>query len=214
MNYAYVNPAAFKVPAGTSCFPYGSKVYGTDVPGSDVDIIAVYPAQSSKKDAEIIYGIKQAFHGGLYDVHIVPQQSFQDRLDRHEMSALECFFLPDDDRYSNDLTFKFKLNREQLINETIYNSDKSWEKAEKYLGSYADQIGAKQGSIGRKAAFHSMRVISFAEQILDHGSIEHYQWGNQWLEHANRLNHWNEFENSMNNNRKNFILSLKNSIKK
>jgi len=135
-------------------YPYGSRVYGNFHKNSDYDYIVIV----KKKTLE-------QFSDNFININFYTVAEHQQRLDDHEISALECYFLPE---MEDD--FKFTLDLSKLRHSLSAKSSNSWVKCKKKLTIPQDF----DLNIGRKSMFHSFRIIEFGIQIALHGEIVNY----------------------------------------
>lgn len=146
---------------------YGSHVYGTTDEQSDVDYIFVVDHQKEKES--------QTF-AGRFNVTSYPVDYFQELLDRHSVSALECFFLPE--KLKIELhNFSFSLDKTKLRQSFSAKASNSWVKAKKKIDVHQEY------RIGMKSLFHSLRILNFGIQIAQAGRIVSY---------ATTNNYWNK----------------------
>jgi hypothetical protein len=155
---------------------YGSRIYGTDTVNSDYDIIVV---------ACSLY-VNYELSNGTYNIHITTPDSFQDKLNQHDMHALECIMAPEQAVLMNKIDYSknFKLNTGMLKKMILSQSTWAWTKAQKRIES---------GNItgGVKSLFHSLRILNFGLQMLHHGKITNFSASNEtW----NILKNCDDFE--------------------
>lgn len=139
---------------------YGSRVYKTNKPTSDYDYIIV--ADGVKDHNQIDSYSKDI------SLHTYTPNTFQNLINDHKISALECLFLPEDYKIVNNLDFKFNLNKALLRKEISQKSNHSWVKAKKKLEIEKDYY------IGLKSLFHSFRIVDFGIQIAKDKKITNY----------------------------------------
>jgi len=156
-----------------SIYPYGSRVYGTQSESSDYDFIIVM-----NKD---VREFALSSNDNKINVHLYSISDFQDQLNNHKISALECFFLPKDKLLKSSNIFKFKLNKNLLRSAISEKASHSWVKAKKKLEVEKD----KDIYIAKKSLFHSLRIIDFGIQVAKNGKIIDYSSSN---------NIWNEIK--------------------
>ena len=144
-------------------YTYGSVVYQTNNEKSDVDFIAIVIVK--QEEQVILDNINISF----YTI-----EEFKEKLDSHEISAIECLFLPDDLILKKTVDFEFNLDKHKLHCECSKKASNSFVKAKKKI---------KDGHIyiGQKSLFHSIRIIDFAIQIIKHGKINDYASQSQIL---------------------------------
>jgi predicted nucleotidyltransferase len=148
-------------------YVYGSRVYGTNRPDSDTDILVTACTMVAHKE----------YKDGEYNVHVITPDIFEDRLRRHEMQQLECIFAPSPAIIQEKVDYRssFELNRNRLKKRALSQSAHSWHQA---------KIKIQGGDINRgaRSLYHSLRILVFAEQILNEGDIFDFSEANQWHE--------------------------------
>ena len=147
-------------------YPYGSRVYGNFHKNSDYDFIVLVKKKTTEQ-----------FSDNLININYYTVAEHQQRLDDHEISALECHFLPQ--RTLDNISwlfekpypkFKFELDLQKLRHSLSAKSSNSWVKCKKKLTVPVDF----DLNIGRKSLFHSFRIIEFGIQIASTGKINNY----------------------------------------
>ncbi|MCK9574797.1 MAG: hypothetical protein WC979_02920 [Candidatus Pacearchaeota archaeon] len=157
-------------PKVISKFQYGSRVYGCNTSESDFDFIVVREQPEEKIDSVEILGNNFTFYN---------EKGFQKDLDNHEISALECFFLPA--HMSEGKTdYTFELNLQKLRHSISQVSSNSWVKAKKKLAD-------GETYIAQKSLFHSLRIVEFGIQIATHGKIVDYSSANCYLDAIKKM---------------------------
>lgn len=176
---------------------YGSNVYGTSDEESDVDYIYIVDFHPNGEDQLLL---------GKTNINIYQLDFFQNKLNNHDVSALECFFLPE--KYKIELkTLQFTLDLEKLRRSFSEKSSNSWVKAKKKIDVH------QEFRIGMKSLFHSIRVLDFGIQIAKFGSIKNYTSSKDTWEKIKKQNFktWNEYkenwQNFYNNLRSEFRLA-------
>ena len=144
-------------------FPYGSCVYNTNDEYSDVDLILV-------GEGEIIIN-------GKCDCQYYSKEEFQELIDQHEISALECIF------QGIEHEFTFNLDLEVLRRSISAKASNSWVKAKK-------KINQGDIRIGQKSLFHSLRIVMYGCQIAEHGQIIDYQCANKYWDIIKNIEDW------------------------
>jgi len=140
-------------------YPYGSRVYGNFNKTSDYDFIIIVKSKNTEQ-----------FSDNLININYYTPSEHQQRLDAHEISALECYFLPEELRLKEISKFRFVLDTVKLRHSLSAKSSNSWVKCKKKLTIPVDF----DLNIGRKSMFHSFRIIEFGIQIATHGEIVNY----------------------------------------
>lgn len=144
-------------------YPYGSRVYGTASETSDFDYIAVV-------DHEVESATNLDSPHLNANVTIYSARLFQLKLDEHEISILECFFLPEHLILKKTIDFSFTLSLQKLRTAISSKGPNSWVKTKKKFTvdkDYAPYIGIK-------SLFHCFRIMDFGKQIAAHGTIKDY----------------------------------------
>lgn len=160
-------------------YMYGSRVYGTHSEKSDYDYIMV-------TSSIITDGVTQFFKNNV-NVTIYNQHEFAKLIIEHEISILECLFLPSDMKYET-IDFEFKLDRNKLRESISAKASNSWVKAKKKMTVEKDL----DMYVGQKSLFHSMRILNFGIQLAESGKIKYYDsgiwmWGAITATHKNPL---------------------------
>jgi hypothetical protein len=146
-----------------AAYRYGSRVYGTATIESDWDYIVV---KEGAGDGEMSVG--------NIDYKCMSPAKFQELLDEHNISALECLFIPDEHIIvAPPVPWKFKLDKKKLRASISAKSNHSWVKAKKKFASPYDWAEGERHR-GKKSLYHSMRIISFGIQIAAYGKITKY----------------------------------------
>jgi predicted nucleotidyltransferase len=145
-----------------SIYLYGSRVYGTATEKSDYDFIVVVDSEKSFLDAIEIQGN----HISIYN-----KAKFQELIDQHEISALECLFLDKQFIIKENWKPIFVLNLSQLRKSFSAKSSNSFVKAKKKM-MYGEEY------IAKKSLWHSFRIIYFGIQLATTGKITNYSEAN------------------------------------
>lgn len=159
---------------------YGLFVYGTNDEESDVDYIYIVDHQDNDEEQFLL---------GKTNITIYPVDYFQSKIDNHDVSALECYFLPE--KYKIELhRFNFTLDLEKLRRSFSEKSSNSWVKAKKKIDVH------KEYRIGMKSLFHSIRIISFGIQIVKFGMIHYNEVNSTWRQiKEQNFKTWAEYKN-------------------
>lgn len=147
-----------------NAYAYGSRVYGTFTEASDYDFVFVVKVRDNEQ-----------FSDNLINVNFFTEESHQQRLDEHEISALECQFIDSEFILKETKKFKFKLDISKLRHSLSKKASNSWVKCKKKLTVPADF----DINLGRKSMFHSFRILDYGIQIANHGKILNYASCNQ-----------------------------------
>ena len=156
----------FNIFTVSNIYQYGSRVYGCNSSCSDYDVIMVseyYEGKAELDEDEIsctLYGITQ----------------FKEQLKKHEISALECLYLPEDKVLKSWINFDHKISLPALRKSISAKASNSFVKAKKKLTVKKDY----DKYIGLKSLFHSLRIIMFGIQIATHGKIIDYTAANDY----------------------------------
>lgn len=165
-------------------YPYGSRVYGNAMANSDYDYIVITRNK-----------VQDQYSDRLVNINFFTPEEHQQRLNDHEISALECYFLPQEivlfDRMhplnKNAAHFKFDLDLVKLRHSLSAKSSNSWVKAKKKLTVEKDYDLA----IGKKSLFHAIRIIEYGMQIARNGRLVDYSVCNDlYWEIMSSYNDW------------------------
>lgn len=140
-------------------YQYGSRCYGSTHTASDWDFIVV----TTNKPGE-------QFSDNKINVSFQTPGEFQQRLDAHEISQLECHFLDERFVWKNTRQFPFKLALPKLRHALSAKASNSFIKAKKKreVPENRDLV------IAKKSLYHSFRIIEFGIQIATFGRIVDY----------------------------------------
>lgn len=139
---------------------FGSRVYGNINKNSDWDIIIV--ANNSVESTEI--------RSGLFNIHVYTPNKFEDDLNWHKITNLECVFAPEWAKLKESIKYKLKIDNNKLRHSIQHTSFKSWSRCEKKI--------TEDYYISIKSLFHSIRIPMFAKQIAEHGKIINFNCAN------------------------------------
>lgn len=143
---------------------YGSHVYNTNSEKSDYDFIIVGNTTSEES-------IKTEFG----DLHFYSKPDFMNLLYRQEISALECYFLPEEFKRER-FPLEWTLDLGKLRDSCSQKSSNSWVKAKKKL------LVENEPYLAQKSLFHSLRIIQFAIQIAATGKLSNFDTRILWNE--------------------------------
>jgi len=165
-----------------SAYMYGSRVYGNYTDKSDWDFILV------TRDGEPSW----QFSDNMINVNLFRKDVHQQRIDEHEISALECIWLRPEFILKETQKYKFKLDLAKLRHSISAKSSNSWVKAKKKLTVDKDY----NDSVGKKSLWHSIRIVMFGTQIAKCGEIKSYDCFNYEYNNILHCYDWTEmFEN-------------------
>ena len=120
------------------------------------------------------------------DVTVYTKKGFTEQLRRHDISSLECMWLPEHFKELELYDFSFTLDRSTLRESCSKKASNSWVKAKKKFKvpeSYDPYVG-------KKSLFHSLRILDFAIQIAEKGMIEDYTVSNHYWDFIKSLDSW------------------------
>lgn len=173
---------------------YGSQVYGTYHEGSDYDFICIVK-DKSKNNPLAKFG----------DITNYTVEEFQMIINNHEISALECIFLANEYVVKNNHQFQFELDKSALRNSISAKSSNSWVKCKKKFLVEADY----NPYVGKKSAWHALRILDFGTQIGTHGKIVDFSSVNWLFPEVMKLNSWEEIEAEYKKTYNNFSSAFK-----
>lgn len=168
-------------------YMYGSRVYGTNTESSDFDYIVVVEDFETKQSLSNLNKTQNE------DFTFYTKEEFQEQVDLHEISILECLFLEDDKILKKTVDFNFSLDLEKLRPSISQKSSNSWVKAKKKFVVEKDYAPY----IGQKSAWHSLRILDFGCQIAKTGRIYNYAQTNDLLPLILSLNSWNDLDDNL-----------------
>lgn len=160
-----------------SAFMYGSRVYKTARKNSDYDFIVITSNKTNEQ-----------YSDSLININFYTPEEHQNRLNEHEISALECYFLPDEFILKKSNIFTFNLDVTKLRHSLAAKSSNSWVKSKKKLTVEKDY----DLNLGRKSLFHSIRIIDYGIQIATHKKIIDYESCNALFDEIMNCYSWNE----------------------
>lgn len=168
-----------------NAYPYGSRVYKTNSEQSDYDFIIVCNSQ--------VREFALSSFDNKINIHLYSVADFQEQLDNHKISAMECIFLPKDLLLKSNHNFSFKLSKDKLRASISEKASHSWVKAKKKLEIEKD----RNIYIAKKSLFHSFRIIDFGTQIASQNKIVDYSSSNYlWKEIIeNDSEEWDDYKN-------------------
>lgn len=165
-------------------YRFGSHVYGTNNEFSDEDFVCIVGHKVISEDINI---------------HIYSKKEFQDFLNNHDIQALEMYFLPDEFKLKEAITFQFELDKSKLRHSISTVANGAWVKGKKKLLVQADY----NKLLAIKSIFHSLRILDYGIQIATKGKISDYASMNKILfelfELAKKYDHeplWNKIEDT------------------
>lgn len=181
-------------------YPYGSKVYGTATEKSDDDFIIVMTDEgfANTYDLRVIYGVVEAKDGTaktagircsdgvgyVFDGTIYSKSAFEEKILAHEVSVLECLWLPPGTAVKNEHDFSkdFILDLPTLRESFSSKASNSFVKAKKKFTVEKD----RSPYLAKKSLFHSLRILVFGMQIASYGRIINYSAANRFWYKINR----------------------------
>ena len=150
-------------------FIYGSRVYGSAKEHSDYDFAFVSGNLLPHEEKRLnINGIK-------LNVHVYTPDVFKEALAKHDIMNLECVFAPEWAIMQEKSAYSREINKKKLVKNNLTQSKASWGNAK--LKIYDGDIIK-----GQKGLFHSLRMLMFAAQIIEHGKIVDFSVGNTLYE--------------------------------
>lgn len=167
-------------------YHYGSFVYGTFIDGvSDYDYIVVVPNSMSDLDEK-----QFEYNNCQYTVH--SEEGWREMLERCDVDAIECYFLPQELIVKETKKFETDITREKIRNSFSHVASNSFVKCKKKL----EVAESYNPSVGKKSLWHSLRILDFGIQILEHGKIINYGSMNELYKEIVRAekNDWEHFK--------------------
>lgn len=179
------------------CFLYGSRIYGTNNEQSDYDFIAVVKDKHDLKiNTEVIKIAKEKLGIDMkqnikVDVHPYTEEEFLTGLNGMEISFLECV----SGGFGKTLFYGKeyevpKINLALLRDSFSRKASNSWVKCKKKFIVPEDF----NPYVGKKSAWHSLRILDFGKQIADNGKIINFSSVNHLMSDIMGLDSWDEIE--------------------
>ena len=148
---------------------YGSRVYGTNTAQSDYDFLVLVSSQNDHRE----------YNDGKCNIHAKNYDIFKDELWDYNMLAMECIYAPPFAKIQETMDFKQNMSK-------IYRRESAIElKRQSLSQSHAAWVRAKMMLVGSdihrgmKSAWHSLRILMFARQILEKGEIYNFSEANE-----------------------------------
>lgn len=166
MKYDFKKVLSLIDESEANIYMYGSRVYGTYIDSSDYDFIIVTKFGDPYK--QINYS----------DINctIYNRDQFVKLIQQHEISVLECLFLPNKFK----LLTLFEYGHSGKIDPKILRSSLSAKASNSFVKAKKKFIVEKDRNfyVGKKSLFHSLRIPIFGEQIGQYGKIVDYSAAN------------------------------------
>lgn len=154
----------FNIYKATNLYLYGSRVYGTHNEDSDYDYLMV-------SDIEEPY---VQFKHEHVNVTVFSVTEWHKRLVEHEISALECLYLPEEMILKNKVGWGVPIDNQVLRRAVSAKASNSFVKAKKKFTVENDIY------VGKKSLFHALRIPMFGKQLAEHGKIINYAVANHY----------------------------------
>lgn len=158
-----------------SIYLYGSTIYGTARERSDFDLIVVVDRKDDVTITSRSIAIAREYFQlsmSKFDVNIYTEEEFLRGLNGMEISFLEC--VNDSRAFTNSGTLVFgkkhvmpEIHLPTLRDSISKKASNSWVKAKKKLTVKEDY----NLDIGRKSAWHALRILDFGIQLATTGRI-------------------------------------------
>ena len=162
-------------------YMYGSRVYGCN-PNGDYDLIIVTTGKNNYRQ----------INEQNIDATIYSEDLFLEKIKEHEISILECLFLPKDNILLERKRFLFNLDLFVLRSSISKKANNSFVKCKKKLTLEKDY----SPYIGKKSLFHSLRILMEGLQIAKYGEIVNYSEANYlWTDIVKKdIDDWNYYK--------------------
>ena len=158
-------------------YQYGSRVYGNATDRSDWDFVIVVTEKTEDE-----------FLSKDVNAHFYTGEEFQAQLMAHEISALECAYLPAAHVWKERHRFEVTLDPAKLRHSLSAKSSNSWVKCKKKLTLPNDY----DLHTGRKSMFHAFRIIHYGIQLCQSGCITDYAAANAIYEEICHYERWDD----------------------
>lgn len=150
-------------PAETIYIPFGSQVYGTALPDSDLDFIAVFPRDTGLTACELVFD--------RCDIQAFPLMELQALLDAHQINALEAYFVPESPLPA---LCSFTLRLPTLRHSLAQKASHSFVKGKKKV------VVEHAYRAGWKSLFHSLRILTFGIELAQTGTLTNFSAANAY----------------------------------
>lgn len=169
-------------------YEYGSTVYKSNTPDSDVDLILVIHTSSMFRSIEYpneVFGILRKFNAEfintdnyeIYDgqmqfkyhnlsLNIYTDNAWQNKSNSLSIDTLECHFNKDG-IFKQDKEYITNIDKIQLRKSISATVSNSWVKGKKKILQGDDRIGYK-------SIFHAIRILKFGIQIYQYNCIKYF----------------------------------------
>lgn len=157
-------------------FAYGSEVYGTVTPHSDIDTVVIVDDEIDLSDST--NGIWE-YKKDKEDYQFINESRLIEMVKAHHIVALEMLSLPEDKIFYGSVEKYrqyFHLDNWKLRQVISSIASNAWAKAHKKMTVEKDYDLYR----GQKSLFHSLRVFVFGIQIARDGKITDYSAANKY----------------------------------
>jgi predicted nucleotidyltransferase len=161
-------------------YVYGSHLYNTNTVDSDIDLLCIF-----KED--------KFYQSNNENFKFLTIKEFQYYLNKHDIKALEVYFIPDEFKYKEETKFNFILDKWQLRKSLSEIVNNSWVKGKKKLTVLAERSKENE-LIAIKSIFHVFRILSYGIQIVLNGNIQDYSFMNYILTDIKQMNNIANYE--------------------
>eukprot|EP00759_Apiculatamorpha_spiralis_P043737 PhF_6_TR40968/c0_g1_i2/m.62013 len=175
---------------------WGSRVYGTHTTSSDYDFIAVVSHASNVYTSPDAWALYEYWSNETLNVTMFDTVTFSRMLYAHRLEILECVYLsqlPEGDPKRAECVYKdldppvpWQLELGHLRRAAMYEATKTHAKAKRMMKPEHDVAATRRKA--KKELFHSVRYITFANQIATHGRIVDYSAANYVWDKVNAIN--------------------------
>ena len=148
----------------TALYVWGSRAYGTHSHQSDWDLICIGDNLETGHE----------YRNGDLNIHTVQTNDWIRNIAEHQLRELECLSLPAHCRVIDTRPWGFHLDRQVLRHVWSAKASNSWVKAKKKIDVEGEWY------IGLKSLFHSLRIIDFATQLANTGTIDLTTSNHRW----------------------------------
>lgn len=146
-------------------YVYGSRVYGTNKPDSDYDIVLTAGALLNHEEIK----------NEKLNIHIHTPDKFRNDLKNYLIYALECFYAPAWARLQEkDIFADFTIDKNKLKQSILTQSSNTWIGA-KYKFTNGDIVR------GLKSGFHAIKCLNYGIQIIQKDKIENFGQNNDLM---------------------------------
>lgn len=146
-------------------YSYGSRAYGTHTVDSDHDYIVVHKSAFLNEGMGMKENAKTSVDGKIQIINY-SRTGFKAGIEQYEINVLECLYLPENLIIQKRWPYKIdRFDKKEFASKIITKASNSWHHA--LLALEDDNEHAAY-----KGIYHSLRILTFANQIKEKNEID------------------------------------------